>query len=85
MVGMNIDERLKEIKELVGEGKYFTINKARQYGKTTTLMDVIEEFEKESSSERFTLPVGRSPVSKILTGLNRIPKLHAAAAVTTPQ
>lgn len=107
---VNIDERLKEIKGLVDEGKYFTINKARQYGKTTTLMalsnylqndyfvvsmdfqtfgsadfstehifslcfassfvesfesgefkitgelqNVIEEFEKESSSERFTL------------------------------
>jgi len=35
---VNIDERLKEIRKLVDSGKYFTINKARQYGKTTTLM-----------------------------------------------
>lgn len=35
---VNIDERLKEIKVLVDAGKYFTINRARQYGKTTTLM-----------------------------------------------
>ena len=35
---VNIDERLKEIKNLVDSGKYFTINRARQYGKTTTLM-----------------------------------------------
>ena len=34
---VNLDERLKKIKELVDAGKYFTINRARQYGKTTTL------------------------------------------------
>lgn len=35
---VNIDERLKAIKQLVDSGMYFTINKARQYGKTTTLV-----------------------------------------------
>ncbi len=35
---VNIDERLKKIKKLVDGRKYFTINRARQYGKTTTLM-----------------------------------------------
>lgn len=35
MVG--ISERLQKIKELVDRGEYFTINRARQYGKTTTL------------------------------------------------
>ena len=34
---VNIDKRLAEIKKLVDDGKYFTINCARQYGKTTTL------------------------------------------------
>jgi hypothetical protein len=34
---VNIDEQLCEIKGLVDKGKYFTINRARQYGKTTTL------------------------------------------------
>ncbi len=33
-----MEERLKEIKALIDAGKYFTINRARQYGKTTTLM-----------------------------------------------
>ena len=33
---VNIAQRLQEIKALVDDGKYFTINKARQYGKTTT-------------------------------------------------
>ena len=35
MVGLQ--QRLTEVKALVDEGKYFTINRARQYGKTTTL------------------------------------------------
>ena len=34
---VDLSERVKEIKELVDDGKYFTINRARQYGKTTTL------------------------------------------------
>lgn len=34
---VNISERLQEIKDLVDRGAYFTMNRARQYGKTTTL------------------------------------------------
>lgn len=34
---VDISDRVKKIKELVDAGKYFTINRARQYGKTTTL------------------------------------------------
>lgn len=34
---VNLDKRLLEIKKLIDAGKYFTINRARQYGKTTTL------------------------------------------------
>ena len=34
---VNLDERLKKIKVFVDAGKYFTINRARQYGKTTAL------------------------------------------------
>lgn len=34
---VNLSQRLSEIKKLVDSGKYFTINRARQYGKTTTL------------------------------------------------
>lgn len=34
---VDITERVMEIKKLVDSGKYFTINRARQYGKTTTL------------------------------------------------
>lgn len=34
---VNIEQRLAEIKGLIDAGKYFMINRARQYGKTTTL------------------------------------------------
>lgn len=34
---VNLSGRLKEIKKMVDAGEYFTINRARQYGKTTTL------------------------------------------------
>lgn len=34
---VDLSERVKEIKKFVDEGKYFVINRARQYGKTTTL------------------------------------------------
>lgn len=34
---VDISERVAEIREMVDEGKYFTINRARQYGKTTTI------------------------------------------------
>ena len=37
---VDLTERVKEIKKLVDAGKYFTINRARQYGKTTTLTAV---------------------------------------------
>ena len=35
---VDLSERVKEIKKLVDAKKYFTINRARQYGKTTTLV-----------------------------------------------
>lgn len=34
---VNIEKKLEEIKKMVDRGDYFTINRARQYGKTTTL------------------------------------------------
>ncbi|MBQ8094917.1 MAG: AAA-like domain-containing protein [Clostridia bacterium] len=34
---VDLSERVSEIKKMVDAGEYFTINRARQYGKTTTL------------------------------------------------
>lgn len=37
---VDISETLKQIKAMVDAGKYFCINRARQYGKTTTLTEL---------------------------------------------
>lgn len=34
---VNLDRRLEQMKKMVDKGNYFVINRARQYGKTTTL------------------------------------------------
>lgn len=44
---VNLEERLKEIKKLIDKKKYFTINRARQYGKTTTLVALEKYLQKE--------------------------------------
>ena len=45
---VRLDARLKTMKELyVDKGKYFVINRGRQYGKTTTLMALAEYLKGE--------------------------------------
>lgn len=44
---VDISGRIKEIKKLVDAGKYFTINRARQYGKTTTLNALCDALQGE--------------------------------------
>ena len=44
---VDISGRLEEIKSLVDAGKYFTINRARQYGKTITLRALYRYLQKE--------------------------------------
>lgn len=39
---VDLSQRLSEVRKLVDEGKYFTINRARQFGKTTTLHALAE-------------------------------------------
>ena len=43
---VNMEEPLKQIKIMVDQGLYFTINRARQYGKTT-ILHALEQFLKE--------------------------------------
>lgn len=50
---VKIDERLKDIGVLIDAGEYFTINRARQFGKTTTLMCL----EKYLSERYIVLPM----------------------------
>lgn len=42
---VNLTERLAQIKEMVDDGAYFTIHRARQYGKTT-LLHALESYLK---------------------------------------
>jgi hypothetical protein len=44
---VDLTERVREIKVLVDDGKYFTINRARQYGKTTTLKALQDALKNE--------------------------------------
>ena len=44
---VNLDGRVREIKKLVDAGKYFTINRARQYGKTTILRALDQYLQKD--------------------------------------
>ncbi len=39
---VDLKDRLEKIKRMVDAGQYFTINRARQYGKTTTLLALAE-------------------------------------------
>lgn len=44
---VNLDKRLQEIRCLVERGDYFIINRARQYGKTTTLRALSQYLQKD--------------------------------------
>lgn len=43
----DIQDQLRKIKKLVDTGAYFTINKPRQYGKTTTLKALAEYLKQD--------------------------------------
>ena len=44
---VNIQPKLNAIKKMIDQGEYFTINRARQYGKTTTLRALKEYLKDE--------------------------------------
>ena len=44
---VDISGKLEQIKAMVDYGDYFTINRARQYGKTTTLSLLKKELKDE--------------------------------------
>ena len=47
---LDISDRVQKIRKLIDKGEYFTINRARQYGKTTTLNAL-----KESIADIYTV------------------------------
>ncbi|MCR5685287.1 MAG: ATP-binding protein [Lachnospiraceae bacterium] len=46
---VDLTERVKAIKKLVDDGRYFTINRARQYGKTTTIEALRRELKNDET------------------------------------
>lgn len=44
---VDLGERVREIRKMVDRGDYFCINRARQYGKTTTLATLAKALDKE--------------------------------------
>ncbi len=44
---VNIDDKLNEVTELINKGKYFTINRARQFGKTTMMKMLFDNLQDE--------------------------------------
>lgn len=61
---VNMEKRLQEIEGLVDQGAYFTINRARQYGKTTVLNLLTERL----SSRYAVLPVSFEGMSDDVYG-----------------
>ena len=55
---VDISKKLKQIKELIDEQEYFTINRGRQYGKTTTLFMLAQELKDEYIVIRLTFERG---------------------------
>lgn len=45
---VDLTDKVHKIKELVDDGKYFSISKARRYGKTTTLSALKKALSKDS-------------------------------------
>ena len=46
---MDMSDKLRQVIELVEEGDYFTINRPRQYGKTTLLHALNDFFEQKEA------------------------------------
>ena len=52
---VSLESRIKQIREMIDAGDYFVINRARQYGKTTTLAAL--EIGRASCRERVSCDV----------------------------
>ena len=45
---MDNSHKISDVINLIERGKYFTLNRPRQYGKTTTLRFLVEKLEKKA-------------------------------------
>ena len=83
---IDLKPRLEKIKRMVDNGNYFTINKARQYGKTTTLRALADflkteyetislDFQRISSLSFESEPLFVSAISEeLLDSVQRFPE-----------
>ena len=66
---VNLRSRLVQIKSMIDAKQYFAINRARQFGKTTTLVALAEYLKFESNREGQlhvgSVPPGR-PINMIM-------------------
>ena len=88
---VNLESKLKKIKHMIDNGQYFTINKARQYGKTTTLRALSQylthdyivislDFQKMSSSDfEHESAFVRRLAGEILKRIRQTPDIPAQA------
>lgn len=54
---VDLGERIRQIRKMVDRGDYFCINRARQYGKTTTLAALAKALDKEYLVQTAKIPV----------------------------
>ncbi|MGL5149902.1 MAG: AAA-like domain-containing protein [Clostridium sp.] len=59
---VNIDNKIKDIEKLIDRGSYFTINKPRQYGKTT----ILNSIEQKLSSKYLVISLSFEGVGDII-------------------
>ena len=65
---VNLEPRLYEIKKMIDAGKYFTINRARQYGKTTMLRALADYLKEEYTVLSLDFQPVKKRLSEVLPG-----------------
>ena len=73
---VDLSERVKEIKKMVDAGKYFTINRARQYGKTTTLKSILHIVHPDSGLYNLGRNTNNHAVIRYVLSYNCAPPNH---------
>ncbi|MDZ7876665.1 MAG: AAA family ATPase [Saprospiraceae bacterium] len=51
----DISKKVEEVTQMMGKGRYFIINRPRQYGKTTTIQTLTNQFKESSDYLVFTI------------------------------
>ena len=85
---VDISERLEKIKAMIDAGKYFCINRARQYGKTTTLSalrrHLVPQYEVVSISFQGIGKAGYGTEEKFVQSFSRLIKRERSTGTNIP-